>query len=86
MPAIKKKRLYQPKPLIQRDKKKPLPGQLTFYFDAVFYEAYSRLAADGKCDSAGGMEYIRVLGEWKDAGTPKDIESFIVMRANVAPI
>ncbi len=50
-----------------------------------FFAAYDRLADDGKCDCAGGMEYRRVLREWIDAGQPDDLDEFIVRRANVGP-
>jgi hypothetical protein len=51
-----------------------------------FYDAYDRLADDGKCDSAGGSEYRRVLGEWKAAGRPETgLDAFIVARANIGP-
>ena len=49
-----------------------------------FYAAYERLAEDGKCDSPGGAEYLRVLHEWIE-DKPDDMEEFIVRRANVGP-
>lgn len=52
-----------------------------------FFDTYDRLAEDGKCDGAGGMEYERVLSEWRCLGCPGagktgSIEQFIVCRAN----
>jgi hypothetical protein len=49
-----------------------------------FFEAYERLAKEGKCDCAGGMEYRRVLREWIE-NKPDDLDEFIVRRANVGP-
>src|SRR5688500_8268750 len=48
----------------------------------LFYDAYERLSWEGKCDCAGGMEYERVLAEWRFRGCPPAIDEFIVARAN----
>ncbi|MAX38776.1 MAG: hypothetical protein CME33_19640 [Gimesia sp.] len=50
-----------------------------------FFAAYERLAKEGKCDCAGGMEYRRVLAEWIEK-KPTDMDSFIVSRANAGPL
>lgn len=50
-----------------------------------FWDAYERLSKDGKCDGAGGMEYERVRNEWRLAGSPENLEHFIVTRANWIP-
>ena len=49
-----------------------------------FYAAYERLAEEGKCDGAGGMEYRRVLAEWI-VDQSEDLDEFIHRRANVGP-
>lgn len=49
-----------------------------------FWDAYERLAHEGKCDSPGGGEFTRVQYEWQLWGRP-DPEEFIVQRANVGP-
>src|SRR5690348_3807065 len=48
-----------------------------------FLQAYERLAELGRCDSAPGAEYRRVLAEWRSVGCPTEIDDFIVARANV---
>jgi hypothetical protein len=50
-----------------------------------FHLAYERLASEGHCDSAGGMEYKRVRRQWEEAGRPEDIDSFIKAKANELP-
>lgn len=47
-----------------------------------FRAAYQRLSEDGQCDSPGGAEYRRVLGEWIDAEIPEPLEPFIIEAAN----
>lgn len=49
-----------------------------------FWSVYERLAAEGKCDSPGGMEYRRVLTEWIEE-QPDNMDEFICRRANVGP-
>jgi hypothetical protein len=51
-------------------------------FDAV----WRRCARYGVCDSIGGMEYRRVIGEWFAAGCPEPIDDYIRVRANIGPI
>lgn len=50
---------------------------------ASFEAAYERLAQVGACDTPGGVEYQRVRAEWRRAGRPEDVETFIRERANV---
>jgi hypothetical protein len=50
-----------------------------------FRDAYERLSQIGRCDGPGGLEYRRVLDEWKQAGCPSGIEHFITVRANIGP-
>lgn len=50
-----------------------------------FHDAYERLAEEGACDSPGGLEYQRVLGDWIAAGKPPNVEQFIATRANADP-
>lgn len=52
---------------------------------AEFLALYAALAEHGHCDSAGGMEYRRVVDEWLQAGRPEDAVNFIKRRANVFP-
>lgn len=47
-----------------------------------FYDAYDRLADEGRCDGAGAGEYRRVLSEWSQAGRPSNLDEFILSRAN----
>lgn len=54
---------------------------MEYRFDYV----WDRLADQGKCDSRGGAEYVRVRREWHDAGAPVDLEAFIIRRANLDP-
>ena len=37
--------------------------------DMHFVSTWERLAAHGRCDGAGGMEYCRVYAEWRRAQT-----------------
>jgi hypothetical protein len=53
--------------------------------DTRFLAAYKKLAQAGYCHEPGGMEYHRVLGEWKQLGRPVGIEQFITVRANMGP-
>lgn len=50
-----------------------------------FFAVYERLSKEGKCDIAGGMEYLRVLREWIEDGQPDDLDEFIYRRANIGP-
>jgi hypothetical protein len=50
-----------------------------------FDAAYERLSDEGECDIPGGLEYQRVLAEWKASGCPEDVEAFIIDRANALP-
>lgn len=47
-----------------------------------FDHVWVKLAEEGKCDSIGGAEWLRVKGEWKRASEPRDIRGFIENRAN----
>jgi hypothetical protein len=48
------------------------------YLDLMsFYDAYERLAEQGKADAPGGAEYHDKLAEWISEGCPEDIESYI---------
>lgn len=49
-----------------------------------FEQAWKRLARFGRCDGLGGAEYRRVLREWIEAGWPRRIENFIMLRARLA--
>lgn len=48
----------------------------------TFFETYERLATGGFCNSAPGLEYERVVNEWREAGCPADMVGFIMARAN----
>ena len=50
--------------------------------EARFFQIYQRLSELQHCDATGGLEYRRVLDEWKLAGRPPDLDSFITIRAN----
>ena len=50
-----------------------------------FWKAYERLSESGRCDDPGGSEYDRVVGEWKQAGCPSNLDDFITVRANIGP-
>jgi hypothetical protein len=50
-----------------------------------FWDAYERLSQTGRCDGPGGMEYRRVLDEWKRVGCLSGIEHFIAVRASLGP-
>jgi hypothetical protein len=52
---------------------------------AEFKAAYERLAAEGRCDSFGGIESHEVYAEWLESDRSEDLanlEAFIVERAN----
>jgi len=51
----------------------------------MFDRTWQRLAKVGACDSAGGVESLRVWLEWTRAGRPVDVEGFIRAAANRAP-
>ena len=48
-----------------------------------FQGAYERLSREGKCNSPGSWEHIRMLKEWFDLGQPKPIDDFIFNHANI---
>lgn len=49
----------------------------------LFVFAYWRLSRQGHCDAPGGMEYQRVLNEWRMARKPWRVFRFIKYHANV---
>lgn len=46
--------------------------------DAPFLKVYEKLADQSRTDSPGGMEYRRVLLEWRKAERPKNVKKFIL--------
>jgi hypothetical protein len=50
-----------------------------------FDDAWRTLADLGQCDTIGGMEYQRVLGEWRGYKGSDSMENFIKRRANIGP-
>lgn len=50
-----------------------------------FRRVYHYMSKLGKCDAVGGVEYRRVLSEWKHAGRPVGISAFILKAANRPP-
>lgn len=52
--------------------------------DALFFmAAYESAASEGKADSPGGLEYVRVLTEWIAVGRDAPVYPFICWRANI---
>jgi len=48
-----------------------------------FCLAFIRLGESGHCDGPNGMQYKRLLREWRDCGCPSDnLDRFIIRRAN----
>lgn len=47
-----------------------------------FNWTWSQLAQFGLCDAPGSVEYVRVIREWKAAGYPELLITFILQRAN----
>ena len=48
-----------------------------------FARAWHALERLGMCDGAGGMEYRRVLKEWRQIGRAASMLAFIRRRANL---
>ena len=51
-----------------------------------FRETWCKLSREGACDVYGGMECDRVYREWKEAGSPNDLMTFIRRSANMVPL
>jgi len=50
-----------------------------------FNNVWDMLARQGACDARGGMEYLRVWGEWNFQLRPTPVTRFIVATANTPP-
>lgn len=56
--------------------------QMTEAYDLARFNArWKKLAKEGECDSFGGQEYLRVLGEWLGTNREGMIDPFITERA-----
>jgi len=71
----------QPVPVCPLGLPKGLEDKAQQEFDA----AWDALEEQGKCDSRGGMEYLRVLEEWAGYCRPMTVAQFIEASANILP-
>ncbi|HUQ68959.1 MAG TPA: hypothetical protein VM165_05520 [Planctomycetaceae bacterium] len=46
-----------------------------------FRQVYTALAHRLDCDPFGSAQYCRMLSEWEQAGSPRPIDLFIIVRA-----
>lgn len=51
-----------------------------------FPGVWEAMAEDGHCDGLGGAEYRRVYQEYKEAGAPPFMTTFILDHANRHPV
>lgn len=50
-----------------------------------FDDLWDALAEQGHCDTRGGVEYKRVLAEWREYQGSYSLETFITRQANLGP-
>ncbi|HUQ68965.1 MAG TPA: hypothetical protein VM165_05550 [Planctomycetaceae bacterium] len=53
--------------------------------EAQFRDTYSTLAKILQFDSVDSPEYCNLLREWKQAGSPRDIKTFLFRQAKTVP-
>jgi hypothetical protein len=50
---------------------------------SLFRHYWKYMSDQGWCDGWGGAECLRMWREWRRAGYPRDVRTFIVRRANI---
>lgn len=50
-----------------------------------FLDAYQETSEEGISDLPASAEYVRVFEEWRNAGYPEAVKTFIIIHANTIP-